>query len=76
MRSIDEESDPRYQDSEEAVQRWIDSGDLPDHDDLVTWLIGRMKFSLKDEALVIPTIDKVRERKQEEEDGNSSDVMG
>eukprot|EP00945_MAST-04E_sp_MAST-4E-sp1_P002434 g2434.t1 len=75
MRSVDEESDPRYLDSEEAVQRWIDTGDLPDHDDLVTWLIGRMKFTLKDEQLIIPTIDKIKESKKEEEDGDSSDEI-
>jgi Ca2+-binding EF-hand superfamily protein len=58
LRRIDEDSDPKYVESEQAVQRWIDSGDLPDHDDLVTWLIGRMKFNLLEENLVIPSVDK------------------
>ena len=58
LRRLDEDTDPKYVESEQAVQRWIDSGELPDHDDLVTWLIGRIKLNLIDGKLIIPSVDK------------------
>ena len=75
MRSVDEEADRKYADSEDAVQQWIDTGDLPEHEHLVTWLIGRMKFYIKDCSLIIPAIDKVHEGKKEEDDSDEEIEM-
>ena len=75
LRRIDEDTDPKYLDSEQAVQRWIDSGDLPDHDDLVTWLIGRMKFDLVEKLLIIPSVDRIS-KTSGEGDGEDGDDDG
>ena len=57
------------------MQRWIDSGDLPDHDDLVTWLIGRMKFDLVEKLLIIPSVDRIS-KTSGEGDGEDGDDDG